>query len=436
MPTYTLPILGGKLYVTTSAKVASSIFQKRTLTFEPLIDTFVRSLVGMDGRGMELWTSPDFRGAIFKVLYRGLSGQPLADLTASASANVAGFLNSMSQDELRVDNFYGWTRRVVSESVMGGFYGSLSPWRDPEVMDSFWTYSDELHKLLPGIAPSLVASKAYRARTKLIAAVEAYIQKESEFGDEVLQFTRDRFSTGREFGMSVRDSAKIEVLLATALANIPTLTYWLLANVYRNPRLLAELREELMRAVDVTDGSRMTLRVGQLKDRCPLLVSCVRETQRHTIVDSISRVVAADTTVSDGSRSYLLRKGFSVQMPLSVLHADPGVWGADPDGWVGDRFVRLGYDASSPSPPGFLPFGGGKHICPGRHLANNLMIAFSAQFLLVLDVSSAEGGPVHVPQAQVPWPTTGVGQPEAEPGLRVDIRRREGWKHVKWSAVF
>lgn len=131
-------MLGGKLYVTTSAKVASSIFQKRTLTFEPLIDTFVRSLVGMDGKGMELWTSPDFRGAIFKVLYRGLSGQPLADLTAAASANVTGFLNSMGQDELHVDNFYGWTRRVVSESVMGGFYGRLSPWRDPEVMDSFW----------------------------------------------------------------------------------------------------------------------------------------------------------------------------------------------------------------------------------------------------------------------------------------------------------
>lgn len=73
---------------------------------------------------------------------------------------------------------------------------------------------------------------------------------------------------------------------------------------------------------------------------------------------------------------------------------------------------------------------------PGRHFANNLMIGFSAQFLLGLDVSSAEGGPVQVPQAQVPWPTTGVGKPEAGPALRVNIRRREGWEHVQWSAVY
>lgn len=138
MPTYTLPMLGGKLYVTTSVKVASSVFQNRTLTFQPLMDTFVRLLVGMEGKGLELWTSPDFRGAIFKTLYRGLSGQPLADLSAAAGANAADFLNSMGHEEMSVDDFYGWTRKAVSGSVMGGFYGKLSPWKDSEVMDSFW----------------------------------------------------------------------------------------------------------------------------------------------------------------------------------------------------------------------------------------------------------------------------------------------------------
>lgn len=224
------------------------------------------------------------------------------------------------------------------------------------------TYYDEMPKLLPGIAPSVIASKACGARTTMIAALEAYIRKESEYGDEVLQFTKDRFAVEREYGMSVHDGAKIEVLLATALASVSTLTYWILTNVYTNPSLLAEIREELMRAVSEADGDedRVTLHVGQLKDRCPLLLSCVKETQRHNIVDSIGRMVSEDTTVSDGSRSYLLRKGSSVQMPLSVLHADPSVWGSDAEGWVGDRFVKLGYGASSP--PGFLPFGGGKHI--------------------------------------------------------------------------
>ncbi|KAK6208612.1 prostacyclin synthase [Colletotrichum tabaci] len=362
---YTLPILGGKLYVASSPQLAASVFEKRTLSFEPLIDSFVRTLVGLDGQGMQLWTDPEFRTAIFRVLYRGLGGQSLADLTTGAVSKAANYFNELPPGQLEVVDFYVWIRKVVATNVMGGFYGDLSPFSDPRVLQSFWTYHDEMHKLLPGIAPSLVAANAYGARTEVIKALETYIRKENDFGDDVPQFTRDRFSAERKFGMSIHDSAKIEVLLATALANVPTLTYWLITHVYNQPELLARIREELLGAVVQDDSTsatelQMTLRLGGIKDRCPLLSSCLQETQRHNIVDSITRTVMKDTAVSDGGRSYLLKAGNSVQMPLSVLHANPNVWGDDADDWVGERSLKLGY-MSSP-PPGFHPFGGGKHI--------------------------------------------------------------------------
>ncbi|OHF03754.1 prostacyclin synthase [Colletotrichum orchidophilum] len=440
MLAYSLPILGGNLYVASSPQLASSIFQKRTLSFEPLIDRFVRTLVGMEGHGMELWTNPAFRTAIFKVLYKGLTGPSLNELTKSAVSHLATSLNKMPLDQRESIDFHCWTRETLSKTIMGGFYGKLSPWEDPMVMRSFWIYHDDMHKLFPGIAPSVIASKAYKARTKVIEALEAYIRSEKDFGAEVAQFTRDRFSAERTFEMSIHNSAKIEILLATALANVSTLVFWLLSNIYSQPELLAKIREELINAA-VTGESpnkgeevQMTLHLGKIKEHCPLLLSCAQETERHYIVDNIVRTVMSDTTISDGNRSYLLRKGNNVQMPLSILHNDARVWGANPESWKGDRFLNMGYNAASP--PGFLPFGGGKHICPGRHLANGLLLNNAAQLLLSIDLESTDGGTIQVPEAQVPWSTTGIGRPEHGPESRVKISRRKDWEHVKWSVVY
>lgn len=138
MTAYSLPILGSKLYVASSPQLASSIFQKRTLSFEPLIDTFVRTLVGMEGHGMELWTNPEFRTTIFKVLYKGLSGPSLTDLARLGVTNLANSLNEMSLDQFGPRDLYCWTRETVSRAIMGGFYGKLSPWENTAIMQSFW----------------------------------------------------------------------------------------------------------------------------------------------------------------------------------------------------------------------------------------------------------------------------------------------------------
>ncbi|KAI3552759.1 prostacyclin synthase [Colletotrichum abscissum] len=439
MTAYSLPILGSKLYVASSPQLASSIFQKRTLSFEPLIDTFVRTLVGMEGRGMDLWTNPEFRTAIFKVLYKGLAGPSLIDLTRSGVSNLATSLDEIPFDQLEPRDFYCWTRETVSRAVMRGFYGKLSPWENSGVMQSFWIYHDDMHRLFPGFAPSVIASKAFKARTEVIEALEAYIKREEDFGAEVPQFTKDRFGAERKFGMSIHNSAKIEILLATALANISTLVFWLLSNIYSQPNLLASIRTELLNAAVTEkrtdqDHIEMTLHLGKIKEHCPLLLSSAQETERHNIVDNITRTVMTDTTISDDGRSYLLKKGNNIQMPLSVLHSDEKVWGANPESWQGDRFLELGYNASSP--PGFLPFGGGKHVCPGRHLANGLLLGIAAQMILGIDLEGTDGGPVRVPKAQVPWATTGIGRPKPGPDSRVRISRREAWRHVKWSVAY
>ncbi|TQN68784.1 hypothetical protein CSHISOI_06692 [Colletotrichum shisoi] len=134
----------------------------------------------------------------------------------------------------------------------------------------------------------VAAANAYEARTQVIKALETYIRRKKDFGDDVPQFTRDRFGAERKFGMSIHDSAKIEVLLAAALANVPTLTYWLITHIYNQPELLARMREEVLGAVVQDDsicatGLQMTLRLGGIKIQCPLalLVSSRDATAQH-----------------------------------------------------------------------------------------------------------------------------------------------------------
>ncbi|OBR05616.1 Prostacyclin synthase [Colletotrichum higginsianum IMI 349063] len=87
---------------------------------------------------MQLWTDPEFRTAIFRVLYRGLGGQSLADLTTGAVSKAANYFNELPPGQLEVVDFYVWIRKVVATNVMSGFYGDLSPFSEPRVLQSFW----------------------------------------------------------------------------------------------------------------------------------------------------------------------------------------------------------------------------------------------------------------------------------------------------------
>lgn len=138
LPAYTLPVLGSKLYIALSPKLASSIFRSRTLSFDESRLAFMGQIVGAEGQALEIWKDSDFTGEFFKVLRRGLTGQSLASITATAYGNVAKSLNRLASDELDVDDLYIWAREIVAVAITTSFYGTKSPWKRPEVLQTFW----------------------------------------------------------------------------------------------------------------------------------------------------------------------------------------------------------------------------------------------------------------------------------------------------------
>ncbi|KAL1836515.1 hypothetical protein VTJ49DRAFT_5055 [Mycothermus thermophilus] len=184
-----------------------------------------------------------------------------------------------------------------------------------------------------------------------------------------------------------------------------------------------------------------------IEARCPLLVSCYKETVRWVVHQLATRTVMSDTVLRDprgNGREYLLKTGTLVQMAFGVGHGMEEYWGPRVDEVDLERFVSDGKKASSEGGgdaegPGsaramrtaFQPFGGGIHQCPGRRFAFVEIMAFIATMVLDYDIEPLEDG---VPEFAALPMVAAVAKPANDgQGFGVRICRRKGWEGVRWS---
>lgn len=180
---------------------------------------------------------------------------------------------------------------------------------------------------------------------------------------------------------------------------------------------------------------KITINFTKLDANCPLLGGSYREAVRLASQILTLRRVLADTIVSDGKGgpSYLLKAGSNVMMPAKVVHRNTDTWGKDADQFNPRRFL--------PDPSGdkdldrlrkisFVPFGGGKHYCPGRHFAFAENLAFMAALVLGFEVIGLDEKKVRMRDSKMGEAAKPVPGFEGGP---VVIRRRKGWEAVEWS---
>ena len=132
--------------------------------------------------------------------------------------------------------------------------------------------------------------------------------------------------------------------------------------------------------------------------------------------------MTADTTISDGNHSYLLKKNSLVQIPTDVVHKAPTNWGDDATGTDYTRFLEPARGKKHPL--AFRSFGGAPFICPGRQIATTEVLAAVAMLVMRFDLVPVRGTYVTPPQnlsmfASVPPPKHDV---------EVFFKPREGWQ--------
>jgi len=254
---------------------------------------------------------------------------------------------------------------------------------------------------------------------------------------------RNRAAALRKYDWPVIDIAGSETMLAGAatINTVPTM-FWVLYHVLPRRDLIQRLRRELEPRLTRSDDGFVTVDVNSLNKTCPLLLSVYRETVRVANQLVSFRRVMEDTIISDGhGGSYVLKKGTDLQIAGSVLRGFQDIWGPDPTVFDPDRFTperesAQTSDESKVRKAAYFPFGGGKHLCPGRNFAYLEILATTCMVVSGFDVEPLDGE-FAVVKAETPKFSAVVEKPVNNgAGYGVKISPRKGWENLGWRCEF
>lgn len=240
--------------------------------------------------------------------------------------------------------------------------------------------------------------------------------------------------------------ARVELaLLHGATVNTAPSLFWTIAHVFAHPELVAAIRDEALPLVKLASASSNGEReahfpIKLLDSACPLLLSTYREVTRLANKAMSTRQVMEDTLLTDAQgREYLVRAGNTVVMPATG-HSAAHVWGPDAGEFKPRRFLDWSEKSARERHASYMPFGGGKHLCPGRNLAKAEILGLVVALTLSFDVedTASPGQPIRLPEIEPARLGQGVGKPVGlKRGKKLAVRLipRQGWENIKWNFV-
>ncbi|KAL0262304.1 hypothetical protein SLS55_003746 [Diplodia seriata] len=447
----TLPILGGKMYAIWDISMIQSGLKAKTMSFDAIMMQHAQGLLGLSDKSLGL-ARDGMLTDLMNVTKPILAGEPLARINATVLNHAAETLDAIRRqpEAYEIPDLYDWVQTTATLATTEALYGAANPLaHDKSLIDDVWHFEAGLRRLALGILPSIIAPRANAARDRLVSALASIFDDDDAV--PLPELTQRRLAVIRRHGItSAREAARIELaLLHGATVNtVPTL-FWTLAHVFARPALVAAIRAEALPFVTMVENDESNEKeahfpVRGLDTNCSLLLSAYREATRLANRAMSTRHVTADTVLADarGNQQYVLRAGATVAMPATA-HVSPRVWGEDAAAFDPARF--LGWDKrdghinnSKERRAAYMPFGGGKHLCPGRNLAKAEVLGVVAALAVAFDVEAAAGGPIEVPEVEPARLGQGVGKPvrgRDGRGVAARIRVREGWEGVRWRFV-
>ncbi|KAK0635126.1 cytochrome P450 [Bombardia bombarda] len=455
LPIATLPMADKRMYMLTSPALIQAAMRSRSLSFEPFMNEFAQKMVALTDA--EWAPVPALTPQFIKTIHASLTGDHLAKMNLVALNNhVAFFLNKVIPPTsfsacLEIPDLYAHLKTLVTLATADGLYGpdpATNPFRArPSLIDDLWDFDSGLFNLIADLFPRWLAPQAVRGRANLQEALGDYYEARLDENPDagVSEVVRARAAVMRAHGIVDRRIGRLEIALVhvAAVNTLPTL-FWFVVELFARPEAVARARAEVERSVLVSTeegagkgGRKATLDITKLTDEThtPFLISVYREVTRKHSANIVTRRVMEDVEISDGEGGRcFLKKDADVQMIAGVTHLLPEIWGADADEFVPDRFAATttttgNNDDRKKKSAAMIPFGGGKHLCPGRNFAYAENMGLVAALLLGFE---AKGLSVDKIPSKKPL-TLGHGIPEPAGQTAVTIGRREGWEDVKWG---
>ncbi|KAH6849883.1 cytochrome P450 [Chaetomium sp. MPI-CAGE-AT-0009] len=437
LPICTLPVLADRVYVINSTALIAAALRCPTLSFDPFIVLFSKNALGASTADLERLRDRDYIDSAKKPFYPSMSGDPLRLMVGAALADIARGLNGLGVGGgggggvCEIPHVGEWLREVISRAVMVTLYGDRNPITLDRLYD-IWEFDRKITVLTLGLAPRLLAPKAVAGRDRIQAALYEYYREGHYQAPDVSAFVRNRAAAKRQMGVRPIDLASGETDIPwTALTNtIPSLA-WVFVSVFARPEFAERVRQETAEATSM-DGDKASVDMEKL-GRQPFISAVVQEVQRMYNKLCGYRQVLEDTVLRDvDGREYFLKKGSNAQWFHGVPHLSEDIWGPDAKAFNPERFIDAPAEEEKRRRGAFIPFGGGKHLCPGRRFAVTEIIGMVGAIALVFDVDD-----ISVPPAKAGYAGCAMAHPDWKPSNppRVKFRRREGWENVQLEFI-
>lgn len=441
---------GGKLYVIWDAALTQSGYRNKNFSFLPFATEFANREVSLTHKYAQILRKSNFVPEYFESIHSSMTGNHLLRMNTHALEFIAGRLKNVGAggEALVLPNFYIWVRDFMTAATTEALFGSNNPFlAEPGLLEDIWwgdlkvhidiptansalprTIDSHIFRLLMDFVPSITASAPYYARRRIQAALARYYGAEHYEHSSASQMVKNRVKVMEDYSFPTDEKGRLELsLILVATANTIPTVFWFLSHIFTRPDLVERVRAEVAPVAQRT-GDRVSINITTLEQSCPLLVSCYREAIRLTNQQVGNRRLTEDTFISDGKgNSYLLKKGVNVQMPAEALHLNQAAWGPDAAVFNPDRFI---FTSARAVRSHFVPFGGGRHYCPGRNFAMAENLSFAAAMLLGFEIT-LEG---RIPEVQPCTFAEAVSKPVNQgAGLRGRVQRRKGWERVSWE---
>ncbi|KAI1407900.1 putative cytochrome P450 [Hypoxylon sp. FL1857] len=343
-------------------------------------------------------------------------------------------------------------RRLVTESYTEALFGPSVFELNPKLIDAFWDLDSQIFPLALGI-PKWLYPRPHRKQEYFFSMIGKWIDDgwakfdwnspaadadwEPRFGARI---NREVLLWIKERGLSNQFSTGSLAMFVFGLNSnsIPT-TMWVILEIVKDPGLLQLVREEVATTY-VTDPETKsrTIDVDKLV-KLPLLQSIFTEVLRLHMNFNLLRHVNEPVTM-DGCK---MNKGDLVSAPMVLAHYNEADWSraSHPasEFWA-ERHVKYTEEkhedgnvtvkrefALAGRPSSYFPFGGGHHICPGRYIAKQQILAATALFVTSFEVESTwwtrlDGSPSDRP-AQGDKYYSGTGGMPPDRDLKIRCKR-------------
>lgn len=235
----------------------------------------------------------------------------------------------------------------------------------------------------------------------VVAARENALKKDPnnwQKPDDLLQWIIDDQNRLGEYGGSVEDIAVTQLGITFAAINTTAFTILnALYNLATMPELVLELREEIKRGLAEEHAGTLAWSTHALQ-QMKKLDSFIRETMRFHpfVLSAFGRKVMKTFALSSGQ---VIPAGSAIEVAAHAVNFDPEVY-TNPDDFDALRFykARESKEGSSAATnqfvsvtPANLAFGYGRHSCPGRFYAANVIKMIVCRAVLDYDIKLAEG---------------------------------------------